>query len=247
MPEGVIVSPGIYANLFNVRLNEESVDLMTIGVGHVPEYDSLKAKLQLEGVSFLYYDYKEIYGDSKDPSILSNHGFVKRHFELQENPRLVARMILQGFIDKVSPDFNIVESKGRLEFVSKRKCASAANGQVAMYRAYDIRCIFLKDCDTGNLEFGVVIDVNFKLKSQAGEPLNSHDIRIKFGQGALSEIRRFQGELVPGGKINTEISRQRLLEDIIPFIQQYSNIELPGRIGATINAEPVHVVLGSDL
>lgn len=246
MPEGPRISPGIYINIFEVGLGADTIAIPALEADRVSDYDSFKTKLEAEGISFLYREGKEVYGHGINLPALSELGFKEKNVKLRDTPRLTARMILQGFSDKVAPEYSVFESKGRVEFVCKRKCATLIEGKISMYRAYDTRCLFLRDHDTGSIEFGLVIDTNFRLKDQKGEPLNSHQIRREFGQGALSEIRRFQGDLVPGGKINTEVSRQRLLEEIIPFVQQYSRITLPGGISATIDTEPMHVVLGGD-
>jgi len=246
MPDGPRISPGIYINIFDVGLGADTIAIPALAADRVSDYDAFKTTLEAEGITFLYREGKEIYGHGINLPILVERGFKEKTVRLRESPRLTARMILQGIIDRVASEYTAFESKGRVEFVCKRKCATLIEGKVSMYRAYDTRCLFLKDHDTGSIEFGLVIDTNFRLKDQNGKSLNSHQIRGQFGKGALSEIRRFQGDLVPGGKINTEVSRQRLLEEIIPFVQQYSRITLPGGISAEIDTEPMHVVLGGD-
>jgi hypothetical protein len=246
MPDVPRVGPGIYINMFGVTLHTETISMLAYGADRVSDYDELRTELEAEGITFLYREGKKIYGYGTNPQILFERGFEENIVNLSEFPHLTSRMITQGFIDKVTPEYNVIESKGRVELVSKRKCATLLEGRVSMYRVYDTRCVFLKDHDSRSIEFGLVIDTNFKLKDQNGESLNSSKIKQNFGSGALAEIRRFQGDLVPGGKINTEVSRQRLLEEIIPFVEKNSIITLPGKIIATINTEPMHVVLGGD-
>lgn len=246
MPDVPIISPGIYCNIFNVSFNADTITIPTLEADKVADYDTLQTKLEAEGITFLYREGRHVYGHGINTPILFKQGFTDKVVKLRECPRLTARMISRGFADKVAPEHNVYESKGRMEFVSKRKCATLLGGRVSIYRAYDTRCLFLRDHSTDSIEFGIVIDTNFKLKDQNGEPLDSHKIKQHFDQGALSEIRTFQGDLVPGGKINTEVSRQKLLEETIPFVQQYSSITLPGGIAATIATEPMHIVIGGD-
>jgi len=75
--------------------------------------------------------------------------------------------------------------------------------------------------------------------------LNFHDIVTKFGSITLREIRQIQKDLIPTG-INKEISRQRLIEDIVPFVEQFSEIDLPCDLKSKITSFPARIILGEE-
>jgi len=87
--------------------------------------------------------------------------------------------------------------------------------------------------------------VRYPLRNKSDNPLNYREIVQLYGSSTLQEIRAIQKDLIQVGekyKANLEASRQRLLEDIIPFIEKIKEITLPCNISASITKTPTRVL-----
>lgn len=245
------LDPGFYANLFEISVNPIDIPVMVIERSKYPDLRVLRGEIEKAGKKVFVYapERSEIlYGFGNDMQWLFSKGFKQDNVNLHNEPRLTSYMILEAFIKKAQdlgflPLFS--KDKGRCRLFNRNEFKTTSDNKVKMFLGYDIRIIFLKDQIENGLVFGLILDITYSLKDFNDSPLNFHDITKKFGSSTLREIRQIQRDLIPTG-INKEISRQRLIEDILPFVEKISEIELPCGLKAQITPNPARIVLGEE-
>lgn len=236
---------GIYINLFPIDVPDNPVKVMVTERIRYQDLRSLRNELENKKV-WVYADKDRIYGYGDNCIPLKNKSFDEIEINLYDVPRLTGRMILEGFLEEIRRDnFEVTERKGRCEVFNWSEFSSTRDGNVKVFRGFNLRSIFLLDHNTNKLLFGLVVDAVYAFKDKTDETLNTHQIRERFGSQTHSEVRQIQGDLIPTG-INTEVSRQRLLEQILPFIRQFSQFGLPCNLKVTLSPEPIRVVLGGN-
>jgi len=250
---------GYYVNMFKVIVPEQEIEIMICDRSKYPSLKELRNQIKENRKEvFVYVPQRsdKIYGYGPEMSWLSNKGFSSDRINLYEIPRLTGRMILESVIDKtiqmgfVFLEFNqnadiyqiLDKNMGRLK-IFKRKPEVTSDGKVRVFIGYDLRVIFLRDPMENRLNFGLVVDITYSFRDEKDRPLNYRVIVLESGPHTLREVRQIQRDLIPTG-INKEISRQRLNEDIIPFVEQLSKIELPCGLEAKITSEPCRIILG---
>jgi len=240
---------GYYVNLFEVDVPKENISIFKIERTCYPSLRDLKNEVKGSNI-YLYAPERSafIYGFGKDMELLSRKGFEKGIINLHSEPRLTSYIVLQGIFNKAENSGYIIDQtkgKGRYLLCSHDQFQETSNKQVKVFKCYDIRVIFLKPESVSSLQYGIIIDVSYKFKNRQNNPLNFRDIVQIFGSSVLKEVRQIQKDLVPTG-INTEVSKQRLLEDILPFVEEISEIVLPvkEKIIAHIDSNPTQVIIG---
>lgn len=64
---------------------------------------------------------------------------------------------------------------------------------------------------------------------------------------AVTQVAQIQGEFLPrSSRINTEIGRQRLREQILPFIKGHPKFELPCQLTAQVSPQPIRIIIGGN-
>ena len=247
----ISLDPGFYANLFEVSVTTINIPIMVAERNKYPDLRSLRNEIESNGKKVLIYSPERsdiLYGFGEDMEWLSSKDFRKDSVNLHNEPRLTGYMVLEAFINKAEglgfhPFFS--KDKGRCRLFNWNEFKTTSDNKVKLYLGYDVRIIFLKDQIENSLVFGLVLDITYSLKDFNDNPLNFHEIITNFGSSTLKEIRQIQRDLIPTG-INKEISRQRLIEDIVPFVEKISEIELPGCLKAQITPNPARIVLGEE-
>jgi len=247
-----MLEPGHYANLFEVKIAEnKEITVMACDRKRFPTLKALRDEISKENREVFVYAPEmsdKVYGYGIDLEWLALKGFEKTKINLSDEPRLTGRMILDAFIDKAKkigylPYFSRNEI-GRCTLCNWDKFQTTSDGNVKVYTGYDIRVIFLKDGEKDRLCFNIIIDACYKLRDNRGEPLNNRTIIARFGRETLRNVRKIQGDLIPTGKINTEVSRKILIDEILPFIETLKEIELPCGIRARMKLTPSRIILG---
>lgn len=236
---------GYYSNIFPVELASTSIEIYIAERKNFKDLRPLRSKVSKHGVeAFLYADGNKVYGYGKDMGWLSSKGFAIYKINLNEVPRLTGRMIFEGFVRRLKEDgFEPIISKSRSQLFRWSEFKRTSDGMVKVHTGLDIRSLYLFDRTKEEIIFGLVIDIIYALRDKDGNRLNSHDIVSKFGEATFREVRLIQGDLIPTG-INTEISRHRFIEEILPFVKRYSEFLLPCGIGARLKEEPLRIILG---
>ena len=247
----ISLDPGFYTNLFEVQVPNYKITIMSINRSEYQNLRILRYEIKKTGKNILLYapERSEIlYGFGKDMQWLSSKGFISTSINLLNEPRLTGYMILEAFIKKAQglgylPIFS--KDKGRCKLFNWNLFKTTSDKKAKLFQGYDVKTIFIKDQVENNLVFGLVLDVTYSFKDFNDNPLNFHDIVTKFGSITLKEIRQIQKDLIPTG-INKEVSRQKLTEDIIPFVEKFSEIDLPCGLKAQIIPIPARIILGEE-
>jgi hypothetical protein len=148
--------------------------------------------------------------------------------------------------------FNLLKSKGyearfgkgRLTAFPANQFKSVSGDKVRVYQGYDLKSVFWWDSTLESLSFGLVVDVTWAIRDMEKKSLNMHQVaELK----ATTQIAQIQGEYLPGGaRINTEVARQRFQEQILPFVQKYSEFELPCGVITKLSPQPIRVIIGGN-
>jgi hypothetical protein len=239
---------GLYLNLFPVEVPAYPIRFLATERSLHPDLRPLREELtQLGKRVWVYADGDKVYGYGKDCDSFRSKGFCETNVTLPNRPRLTARMVLEGFVDRIKQaQYTPLERKGRCEVFNWAEYRLTSDGNVRIFRGFDLRSLFLKNRETDELIFGLIVDVTYTLRDQSNESLNPHDIRERFGSKTFSEVRQIQGDLLPTGKINTEVTRQRLLDHILPFIRHFPDFQLPCGIAVSLHHEPTRIILGGE-
>jgi len=106
---------GLYLNLFPVEVPSDPIRLLSIDRTRYPDLRPLREELtQLGKIVWVYAEDDKVYGYGKDCDSLLSRGFCETDVTLPDKPRLTARMILEGFIDRIEQDdYTPLEGKGR--------------------------------------------------------------------------------------------------------------------------------------
>ena len=249
-----MLEPGYYLNMFEVILLSDEAEFMTIERSQYPSLEELRKEVEFVNKKvYLYAPVKssKVFGYGKDMDWLSSKGFEKEIVKFVKEPRLTGRLILDGVIEKANKyGYHPIEEreKGRPILFNKNEYEETSDGNVRVYRSYDIRVVFLKDVTSNKLKFYLIVDLRHLLRDKnSGKPLNFREIVCQYGSETLKEIRVIQKDLIRIGerqfKANLEASRQRLLEDIVPFVRKIGRFNLPCGTEAVIDETPCRVVV----
>lgn len=242
-----MIDPGFYVNIFPIRIEKEKTKVMITDRKSYPDLRPLREEIEGENKNVHVYAVEDkVYGYGKDKEWLEQRGFTEIEINLKENPKLTSRIIFEGILENAErlgfyPRFKKENGRCRL-FDNNFKLTSDSN--VKVFTGYDIRIIFFRSPIDEELKFGLICDVVYTLRDNNNNPLNFHQIVERYGSETLKEIRRIQKDLIPTG-INTEVARQKLLEDIIPFVEKIREISLPfNDIKAFVSTSPLRIVVG---
>lgn len=243
------IEPGVYINVFPVRVTEDPVDLLVTNRSNYPDLRSLRRELSSVENVWVYADEEKLYGYGSNRKILLEKGFGEIKTSLYDLPRLTARIIAESFFDKLSElKYSVVREKIKTTVFNFNRPYKTQDGKVYVYRGIEVRSIYLFDQAEQKLCFGLVVDIAYTFQDSKGTTLTVSAIRQNYGAQTLSEVRQIQGDLIPTG-INTEASRERLVSQILPIVQYRDLTDFPLRVGtvACLTADPVRVVVGGKI
>jgi len=245
----VLLNPGVYLNIFPVKVPENAVQIMTASRASFQDLRSIREYLAEEGKSAWVYAYNEtVYGYGPDAACLESRGFQKTLLRLTEVPRLATRMVIEGIVNILRREgYEILPRKGRQQAYHPERFMWVIRERVRVHRGYDLRALFWKNIHTDQIAFGLIVDIFWALRDDKNQPLSMHQIRQQYGYNATITISQIQGEYLPGSsKLNTEVARQRFHEHILPFVQSHSEFDLPCGGRARLLLEPIRVILGEE-
>lgn len=236
---------GFYVNLFEVSFPDTPLEVMQVERSKYPDLRGLRRELaEKHAVVRVYSSHDVVYGYGEQAEDLVDYGFVKVAVSLKEIPEVASRMILEGLIERLTVDgYQCQERKGKATVFDFRTPVLVTREGAKLFRGYDLRSLFLWDTASESLVFGIIVDVNYAYTDGQGTRLSTHELVARFGSEALQAMRQKQGDILPNRRINLEVSRQRLTEHILPFVQKYRSFPLPCGIEATLSVEPVRVIL----
>lgn len=247
-----MLGPGYYINMFEVNILRNEAEFMVCERGVYPSLKVLREEVEKEGKKvFLYAPVRseKIFGCGENFKWLIFKGFRKEIIKLFEEPRLTGRLILEGIIEKSKENgfYPLPEmEKGRVILFNENNFIKTSDGNVHIYKCYDIRVIYLMDVSNNTLKFYAIIDLKFIFRDKEGKSLSPKEIVQLYGSYTLKEVRVIQKDLIKVNeefRANTEVSRQRLLEDIIPFVGRIKEFVLPCDVRAKLNVSPCRITI----
>lgn len=246
-----MLEPGYYLNMFEVKISQDASEFM---VADRSKYSLKLLREEIVGVRKKIYVYEpvgsnKIFAYGEDFEWLASKGFHKETVKLVDEPRLTGRLILEGIINK-SQTFGFVllseKEKGRPILFSENNFLETSDGNIRVYKCYDLRVIYLRDLISKTLKFYAIIDIRFLFRDKSGKPLSTVEIVQLYGSNTLKEVRTIEKDFVKidnNFKANIEASRQRLLEDIIPFAEKIRRFSLPCNISAELVTSPCRITM----
>ena len=237
----VPLDPGIYTNVFRVDVPTEAVALLVAPSSVYPDLRTLRREIEENRWDVRLYRSRDkvfAYGPQKD--VLVKLHFQEQTILLHDEPEFCARCILEGLGDHIKKQGHREHHrKGRVTYYESQPYGITTQGALRLYRGYDLRTIFWRQED--NLLFGLIIDICWQIQDESGSSLGPAEIAQ---QGAMREVAQLQEEILPTGQVNTEVSRLRLQQHILPFVDKYNSFALPCGGMATLDTIPVRVILG---
>jgi len=242
------LTTGYYINIFPVELYKDSIKILIAEREKFTDLRPLREEIiSVKKDVFVYADGNNVYGYGSDLDWLSSKGFYYTEVHLKDVPYLTKRMILEGFINELrdKKGYSPLWGKGRCQVFKWGDPKETSDGKVKVFKGFDLRSFFLWNHEIDGFVFNLVVDITYAIKNKDNNPLNFHEIVINYGSQILKEVRQIQGDLIPTG-INTEISRQRFIEEILPFVKNFPSFQLPCGINAKLKSEPLRIILGSE-
>ncbi len=242
------LDPGIYVNVFLVTIPEEPIRFIVASRTHFPDLRPLRKRFQDEKRNTQVCapsNSDKIYGYGSEVDYLLNEGFEEELLTLMNFPRLTTYLIGDGLLNLLKTEgYEVRFGKGRLMVFHPDRFKTTANYNIKIYQGYDLKATFWREPFLEKLTFGLVVDVAWSFRDKHEQPLNMQQV-AQFN--AVVHIAQIQGEYLPGGaRINTEVARQRLQEQILPFVQEHPKFELPCGGIARMSPQPIRVILGGN-
>lgn len=240
---GKIVDPGIYTNIFPVQVPDTTVEVMTAQASDYPDLRGLREEVRAASCNLRVYRMEDIVlGYGSDSDWLTRKRFEKQQIPLHRYPKWCTRMIIEGLTDLLrSQGYREWLGKGRIKLFEPQPFRQAAQSRLRVFRGYDLRSIYWRR--EKQVLFGLIVDICWEIQDASGKRLSTPEI-AQFN--AMAEIAQIQEEYLPDNRINPEVSRIRLQNHILPFVQQNSQFALPcsGNIEVTLSNIPLRIILG---
>ena len=182
-----------------------------------------------------------------EESLDAEFGFELKSIRVSLTPPLVSRLILEGYVDSLTQaGYTSRWSFGRVVVYQFGTALLETPQGVKLFRGFELQSLYLLNPETNTLVYGMIIDATFTYRDRDNQPISPREVVTRFGHDALRLLRTRQGDLAPRGGINLEISRQRLVELVLPFVNARHNFVLPCGIPAELNQVPVRIVLAGE-
>lgn len=237
------LDPGIYTNIFQVQLSDTKVEVMTASASGHSSLRDIRERIRTSSRNIRVYRHEDIvFGYGFDLGCLVGKGFERQEIRLYDYPKWCTRLILEGLTDHLKPQgYREWLGKGRTKLYEPQPFRQAAQRRLYIYRGYDLRAVHWRREE--RLLFGLIVDICWEIQDTNGKRLSTPEIAQ---YNAVTEIAQIQEEYLPGNRINPEVSRLRLQNHILPFIQTNRNFALPcsGNIEAILSNVPLRVILG---
>jgi hypothetical protein len=238
---------GIYLNMFEVEFDDSPVTVMATSRNKFPDLRDLRDTLKKRSLDAQVYSVEsQIYGYGLQQNELEAFGFSPVQVQIKSIPKLATRLILEGFVTSLAEAEYSCQWNKRGPKVYQFHTPLLTHKEVKLYRGFELQSLYIYNPEIDDLSFVLVIDALFTYRGPQHEPLRPDEVIQRFGKETFDALLIRQGELAPQGKINLEVSRQRLLQQTLPFVEKRGTFVLPVHITARLSQEPVRVVLAGD-
>lgn len=236
------LDPGIYTNIFQVQLPDQTVDVMTAPASKYPSLRDLREQIRDSSRNIRLYRHDDIiFGYGRDSDWLVDKGFERHQIRLYESPKWGARMIVEGLVEHLTRQgYREWSGIGRTKLYEPEPLGQAAQDHLRLFRGYDLRAIYWRRNESPL--FGLVVDICWEIQDASGRRLSTPEIAQ---YNAMAEIARLQEEYLRDNRINPEVSRLRLQNHIVPFVQSNNKFTLPcgQNVEVTLDTAPLRVVI----
>ncbi len=236
---------GLYSNLFEVHIEEQDTQLMQIERARFPDLRELRHAILQQGIGAqVYATGEDIYGYGEQQDHLASFGFTIKTLKIHEIPPLASHLILEGYVNSLSAaEYACQQDFGRVSVFQLKSPLLKTSVGVKLLRGFELESLFILNPETEGLTYVVVVNPAFTYLDPNDQPINPENIVAKFGNETLRAMRVRQGDFAPRGGINLEVSRQRLMEVILPFVAARHSFVLPCGISAELSTEPIRIIL----
>ena len=154
-----MLEPGYYLNMFEVTLLSDEAEFMIAERSQYPSLEELRGEIESSKKKIRLYaptGSSKVFGYGEDKEWLASKGFTKEVVKFTDQPKLTGRVILEGIVDKAKElgYYPMPESeKGRVILLNEKEFMTTQDGNVCVYKAYDIRVIYLRDVISGELKY----------------------------------------------------------------------------------------------
>ncbi len=248
------IEAGLYTNIFEIGLPDKiEADLF------VRENSTTQIMQEIEDSFPIIKEEGKIYFSNKKKVIyyygnyfhelITKKGFESKRIEIISDPEFISKILSESILKSANQQgFTPVKQKIGLILIENNVYGVVSNGAVKILKGFTLDFKFLRDPESKKIIHTISVDSTYFIKDSDGRGISTKDLVEKYEENALKEMKLMQKEylLINGQcKINSEISRQRLLEDVIPFIERIKNIYLIFGGKTTINNLPIRVVIGN--
>lgn len=247
------LEPGIYLNLFPVKISPELLLLVEKSRSEASDVRTIRTRIEENGWRVeVYPEGKMLYGYGVDSEHLLTLGFEPVQKTLSQCPHLVCHLISSSLMEHFQTTGYQIPDPSSAHKVRLRVFDSSpgkiCGGRVDLYQGWDLRAFFWPDLENGSHNFGLVVDLTWRLCDSATQvPLSFSKLRQLYGGSSLIEVAQHQGEYIPGTtKINFQVAHQHFQKRILPFVESIGEFPLASGGVARIATKPVWVVIGGD-
>jgi hypothetical protein len=239
---------GLYANLFEVNFEDHDVDFMHTDRSPYPKLRDLRQQLAERKIEArVFATGGEVYGYGSEQNQLVEFGFRLKSVRIGQIPPLASRLVLEGYANSLTQaSYTIRWSFGRATAYQFGKALLETPSGVKLFRGFELQSLYLLNPETNALVYGIVVNAVFTCRDRDDQSLSTREVVARFGHDTLRLLRTRQGDLAPRGGINLEISRQRLVELVLPFVNARCSFVLPCGIPAELNRVPVRIILAGE-
>jgi hypothetical protein len=240
------IDAGVYINIFTVNVPVEPAYILSTPRSVMGDLRSAREDMLKRGMDIRFFapGYSDkVYCYGRDIDYLRDSNFSEDVVSLYEVPKLTTRLIVEGITDQLTTEgYDIQFGKGRMIAFPSKSFRVAMPSMIKVYMGYDLRSTFWLDQFDGGMTYGLVVDVTWAFRDEHDRPMHPRQVAER---NAMREVGNIQGEYLPGGfHFNTEVSRQRLVEKIMPFAKDHRTFSLPCGGNAELSDLPVRILIG---
>ena len=241
------MEPGIYTNYFQVQINNlnESV-VMYADVEKIGSARDVRPKVQAHIVQL----GPTLFGYGPHSDLLLGLGFSKVTLDMLENPALVSRMIVDGFLDHLETlDYVTERAKIKHRVYHPERAIETSIRQVRIMPGCQLRSSFFSDPLKNEIVYGLVLDPWFRIELN-GQPANFNQIRqfansiagIDVASAIVPEVMMKVGMLTPYRRRNRESFKAKV-ERMMAIVREAKEFPLSGNSICRIIPEPTKVMM----
>ena len=237
---------GLFINLFEIKLSSNKINVVCCSRNKHQNVNELREKFKEDNINVsLISSNENIFGYGKDIEKLLKYDFNTKEVDLFEEPQLTKNLITESLIDFLKTiGFTVIDTKFELLVKRMQKKIELIPSELFLVKCFKLKISYLFNHETKKLCYILSIDTLVSTIDNKNNRLNYHDLKIKYGSDVFYKIKEIQKEYLPNRKINLEISKLKLLDEILPFVNTLNYFCIDDNITAEVISNPLRIVLG---